>query len=269
MTVSLSVRDGVGFIRIDNPPVNGLSLEVRRELLAAFGRAEVRADVRAMVLHGAGRGFSAGGDIREFGTPAATADPGLSLHVHPIIEAFTKPVVAALHGFAIGGGLETALACHYRVAEETTKLGLPEGRLGLIPLSGTQRLPRAIGLKRALDVMLSGETYRAADFAGTALFDKITAQGEGLDAAADLALSVTARPLVRDLAPPRDGAADILQAARDLAPGQGALIDAIAAGIEADDFEAGLGQARAIYDALVAATEMAEARNAFFAREAP
>src|SRR4051812_7712533 len=109
MTVSLSVDQGVAVVRVDSPPVNGLSLAVRRGLLWAFERIAARPDIRAAVLAGGGRGFSAGGDIRELGTPAATSDPGLSLHVHPAVEACGKPVVAALHGFAIGGGLETAL----------------------------------------------------------------------------------------------------------------------------------------------------------------
>jgi enoyl-CoA hydratase len=271
MTISLSVDDGVAVIRIDSPPVNGLSLAVRRGLLWAFERIAERADVRAAVLVGGGRGFSAGGEIAEFGTPAASASPGLSLDVHPAIETCGKPVVAALHGFAIGGGLETALACHYRVAEASTKIALPEGRLGVIPLSGTQRVPRLIGFDATLDLILGGETRRAEDFAGTSLFDRITPAGGGLAAALVVArevMDLPAHPLVRDLpAPQADGLAPRRagMTARGAPPIELAIFDAVAASVEAADFDAGMAQARAIYDRLAASKEALAARDAFFA----
>ena len=271
MTVSLSVEQGLALIRVDSPPVNGLSLAVRKGLLWAFERIRDRADVKAVVLTGGGRGFSAGGDIRELGTPAAATAPNLSRDVHPAIEFCGKPVVAALHGFAIGGGLETALACHYRVAESTTKMALPEVGLGMIPLSGTQRLPRLLGLAASIDLMLSGRTFTAADFAETGVFDRVTPQGEGLAAALALARELVEapgpHPLVRDLAPPaKDPSLQDRRAAMLAAGAPQAvigLLDAVAACADEPDFEAGMAKARAIYDALAGSQTAREARDAF------
>jgi enoyl-CoA hydratase len=147
--VTYRVENGVSVVTIEHPPVNGLGHSVRHGLKTAFDTARIDGRVGAIVLTGAGRGFSAGGDIREFGTLAATAAPALSLDVHPVIEGSEKPVVAAIHGFAIGGGLETALVCHYRIVAADARIGLPELKLGVIPLSGTQRLPRVLGMDNA------------------------------------------------------------------------------------------------------------------------
>lgn len=150
-------RDGVEVIVIDHPPVNALDQPVRASLLAALEAAESERGVRAIVVHGAGRHFVAGADIREFDhEPRAPLLNEVLLR----IEAATKPVVAALHGSVLGGGFELALACHYRVAAPDVSLGLPEIRLGLLPgAGGTQRLPRLIGAAPALECMLSGEPF--------------------------------------------------------------------------------------------------------------
>ena len=171
--VSYDRHEDVLVLTLQRPPVNALSLALRGALLSALERADHDERVRAVVLRGAGRGFSAGGDIREFGTPAVTATPRLTSDVHPAIETSKKPIVAALHGYAIGGGLETALACHERVATVDTLIALPEVTLGVIPPSGTQRLPRVVSMTRALEIILTGTQFRADAFAHEPLFSQL------------------------------------------------------------------------------------------------
>src|SRR5882724_10203986 len=190
------VVSGIAFITLSHPPVNSFGLGLRRALLAALEDAARTPSAEAIVLSGAGRGFSAGGDIREFGTPDVLAEPRLTLHLHPYIENLEKPVVGALHGFAIGGGLETAMVCHCRVACEDTRIALPEVKLGVIPLSGTQRLPRLIEMDAAIEMILSGQTRQAHDFNGSPLFDRIVGAGDlpGLrEAACGVAREILAR----------------------------------------------------------------------------
>ena len=125
--------------------------------------------MRAIVLIGGGGLFSGGADIREFGTPASTADPTLRRLVE-LVETSAKPVVAAITGVCLGGGLELAMAAHYRVASADAKLGLPEVKLGLLPgAGGTQRLPRLVGVERAIEMIVSGEPVAARDLANTRL----------------------------------------------------------------------------------------------------
>lgn len=173
---------------VQNPPVNALSAEVRRGLLAAVDQAESDPEVRALVLVGAGRGFIAGADIREFGKPPL---PPALPEVCNRIEACGKPVIAAIHGAALGGGLEVAMAAHYRVALADAKLGLPEVQLGLIPGSGgTQRAPRLMGVQPAIELMLSGRHSGPREAKDAGLVDGIAegndAQAAGLAFAADL-----------------------------------------------------------------------------------
>ncbi|MBC7157176.1 MAG: enoyl-CoA hydratase/isomerase family protein, partial [Rhodobacteraceae bacterium] len=146
--------EGVALVTIDNPPVNALSHPVRAGLVAAIAAAEADPAVAAIVLTGAGRTFPAGADIREFDTPPQ--DPWLP-EVCDRIEDCAKPVVAALHGTALGGGYELALAAHWRIAQATARIGLPEVTLGILPgAGGTQRTPRLAGAAAALGLMLSG-----------------------------------------------------------------------------------------------------------------
>lgn len=153
--VSLSKEDGIGFITIDNPPVNALSQAVRQGLAECISAAVADTDIRAMVLACNGKTFIAGADITEFGKPPL--EPHLPDVLH-LLDESPKPVVAALHGTVLGGGFETALACHYRVAVQGTRVGFPEVTLGLIPgAGGTQRLPRIVGLETALDMITSGK----------------------------------------------------------------------------------------------------------------
>ena len=270
-------RDGVAVITMNNPPVNGLSHAVRLGLVDAFAQATDDSQVRAVVLTGAGKGFSAGGDIRELGSPAAAAPPALSLQVHPIIEWCPKPTVAALHGIAMGGGLETALVCHYRLAAADTRIALPEIKLGLIPLSGTQRLPRVLGLEPAIDFILEAKTLLARDVPGGTLFDEvIDAEPSAIVARAVEYASAVARdqrdplPLVRHR--PFNETDDIgvvltraRQRAAEIGPVATAAIEAIASGLESADFDAGMKRAREIYDALSVSDEVRRQRDRFLA----
>jgi enoyl-CoA hydratase len=263
------VADGIAFITLCRPPVNSFSIGLRRELLAALERVACTPAVEAVVLSGAGRGFCAGGDIHEFGTPDVLAEPRLTLHLHPYIESLAKPVVVALHGFAIGGGLETAMVCHGRVACADTRIALPEVKLGVIPLSGTQRLPRLIGLDAALDMILSAQTRLARDFEGTPMFDRIVGAADiaGLrEAACAVAREILARgrpyPLVRNLSVASVAPGAVLAAARErllqsnAGDAQQGALEAIGAAVQLQDFEAGLRAANAICERLLASDEV-------------
>jgi 3-hydroxyacyl-CoA dehydrogenase len=179
--VDVAMQDGVAVLTLNAPPVNALSAALRRDIAAAVQAADTDATVRALVLIGAGRGFSGGADITEFSKPPqAPSLPDLLA----IIEGASKPVVAALHGSTLGGGLETALACHYRVAARSAKLGLPEVKLGLLPgAGGTQRLPRLIGPQAALEMIASGEPVGAGAALASGLIDEVAAD-DGLKAGA-------------------------------------------------------------------------------------
>ncbi|BAT60367.1 fatty acid oxidation complex subunit alpha [Variibacter gotjawalensis] len=169
--VSLRNEGDVAVITVDNPPVNALKHEVRAGLLDAFKKAGADANVKAIVLNCAGRTFIAGADITEFGKPPK--EPGLS-EVIATIENVQKPTVAAIHGTALGGGLETALGCHFRVAVATAKVGLPEIKLGILPgAGGTQRLPRLAGMEKAFPMIISGDPISAKDALAHGIVDEI------------------------------------------------------------------------------------------------
>lgn len=183
--VETVVLDDVALVTIDNPPVNALGLAVREGLIAAIDAAEAEPAIRAIVLIGAGRSFPAGADIHEFTAfdhGAPLADPWLP-EVCDRIEASAKPVVAALHGTALGGGFEVALAAHWRVAQPGARMGFPEVTLGLLPgAGGTQRAPRLAGAKVALDLMLSGRPIGAGQALTAGLIDEV-AEDDLIDAA--------------------------------------------------------------------------------------
>ena len=183
-------RDSVAIICIDNPPVNALSHAVREGLKDSIEEAAVDDDVEAIVIICAGRTFIAGADIREFGRPP---EPPHLPDLVNLIEASDKPVVAAMHGTALGGGLEVALGCHYRVAAKSASLGLPEVNLGLLPgASGTQRLPRLIGAERALDMMISGKPVKAQAALDYGLIDLICDDDDLRDTAVEFAVTQVA-----------------------------------------------------------------------------
>lgn len=270
--VRYEVAHGVACISLNSPPVNGLNLALRSALVSAFRCADTDASVRAVVFSGDGKGFCGGGDIQEFGTAAASAAPALSLHVHPVVEGMSKPVIAAIHGFALGGGLETALVCHYRIVEAGTRIGLPEVNLGTIPLSGTQRLPRLMPLPKAIDLILSGKLLLAEALRSTALFDSVVLPGTAVSHALFLAKKISGLPLVRDRPlSVDDGAiaaarALLLQAPQPNLAAHNAL-DAIQAAYTAPDFDSGMNHARALYADLMASDAVRLARDGFFAKK--
>ncbi len=170
------VLNGIGILSLDSPPVNALSAAVRTGLLGGMQQAAADEAVRAVVLICRGRTFIAGADITEFG--GKPKGPGLG-EVQDAIENLDKPVVAAIHGTALGGGLEVALCCHYRVALESARCGLPEVNLGLLPgAGGTQRLPRLVGVERALEMMTSGRHVPAPECLELGLVDALAPEGE-------------------------------------------------------------------------------------------
>ncbi len=198
--VSLDRHGRIAVITIDNPPVNALGQAVRAGLRDGVAAAMADVGVDAIVITCAGRTFIAGADITEFGKPPR--EPGLH-EVLAAIEGAPKPVVAAVHGTALGGGLEVALACHYRVAVKSARFGLPEVKLGLLPgAGGTQRLPRVVGVEKALSMIVSGDMIGSADALATGLVDEV-AEGDHTTAAVAFAGKVVAekRPLrkIRDL----------------------------------------------------------------------
>ncbi len=209
--VTLRSDGNVAVVTIDNPPVNAMRQEVRAGLLDVVTRVAGDPGVAAIVIACAGRTFVAGADITEFGKPSR---PPTSIDVVEAIEAARKPVVAALHGTTLGGGLELALGCHFRVAARSTRLGLPEIKLGLLPGGGgTQRLPRLVGMDKALAMILTGEPISATEALKAGLIDEIV-EGDVVAGAVAFARRAVAegRPLtlVRD----RE---DRLAASRDVA----------------------------------------------------
>ncbi len=189
--LGFELRGDVAVLTLAHPPVNSFGLELRRAVVDAVARAEDDARVKAVIIIGSGKGFSGGADIREFGTPKSYAPPNLNM-VLRTLEGCSKPVIAAIDGICMGGGFEFALACHYRIATPEAQLGLPEVKLGLLPgAGGTQRLPRVVGLERALNMIVSGNPLRAQELRGTALLDGIAA-GDLLEAALDFARRLNA-----------------------------------------------------------------------------
>jgi 3-hydroxyacyl-CoA dehydrogenase len=202
-TVYFEQRDGVGTILIDSPPVNAIDRLMREGLQKAIAAAIVSPTVKTVLIACKGRTFMAGVNISEFDGPME----GPSLHdLQAAIEGATKPFVAAIHGTALGGGLELALACHYRLALSTAKLGLPEINLGIIPgAGGTQRLPRLIGARAALDFILSGKSVSAEHAKSIGLVDEIVA-GDILEAARDFCVKLASTGAATR--PTRDRAVD-------------------------------------------------------------
>ncbi|PTT18560.1 3-hydroxyacyl-CoA dehydrogenase [Acidovorax sp. HMWF029] len=205
MTAEYKVHGSVAVITMANPPVNGLGLATRQGIVDGLGRANADAAVTSIVITGAGGAFSGGADIKEFGTDKSLQEPNL-LSVISAIENSAKPVVAAVHTVAMGGGLELALGCHYRIAAPGCSIALPEVKLGLIPgAGGTQRLPRVIGVEAALNLIVSGEPVKSEMIGavpGQKLFDKMASSAESLAAEAlafaQSVADVRPLPLVRN-----------------------------------------------------------------------
>src|SRR5437762_4784793 len=191
---------GIGVITVDNPPVNALSPGVPQGITAAIDKGNADPAVKAMVLIGAGRSFIAGADIRQFGRGPATPPP--ARRHYDVSDQSPKPIVAAIHGYALGGGLETALACHYRVAVPSAKVGLPEVQIGILPgAGGTQRLPRLIGPKAALDMIVSGRHVPAEEAHKLGIIDEVVPEADLRNSAIAFAGRITDRrplPVIRE-----------------------------------------------------------------------
>ncbi len=267
--VRVNVVDGVALVLIDNPPVNAAGHAVRAGLLDAVQRADSDPAVKAIVIAGEGRTFVAGGDIREFGKPPL--EPHLP-DVCNAIEASRKPVVAALHGTALGGGLEIALACHARVLDAGARVGLPEVKLGLIPgAGGTQRLPRLTGMLNALDMIAGGRQVKAAEALDLGLADLVVDSGLRERAIA-LALSLAGKPPRRtgELAV-REYSAGEFEAARaaiakkargQISPLKAVEVTALAARLPLRE---GLVRERAMFVELMNGAQSRGLRHTFFA----
>jgi len=272
--VEFEKRGSVGVITVDSPPVNALSQAVRQGLSECLDRGLADASVTALVLACKGRTFIAGADITEFGKPPR--DPALG-DVITKFEQSDKPVVAALFGTALGGGLEVALACHYRVAVPSAKCGLPEVKLGILPgAGGTQRLPRLIGFEKALEMIVSGDPISSTEAKSLGLVDAIV-DGDVVDGAVAFASSIqSARPLPRA----RDKTAHVEAAKANPAifdkatkdakqRGRGArapvrCVEAVRAAIELP-FDEGLKKERELITEAIASVESKGMRHVFFA----
>src|ERR1700680_4816495 len=195
-------RDGeVGILTVNNPPVNALSPGVPEGIVAGIEQFEKEAGIKAIVLIGAGRTFIAGADIREFGKITSRGDRRRGPGLNPIldrIENWSKLIVAAIHGAALGGGLEPAMACHYRVAVPSAQVGQPEVKLGIIPgAGGTQRLPRLAGIAKALEMCAGGEPISATDAHQHGIIDQLV-EGDLLAGAVAFARGDIAAGRTRD-----------------------------------------------------------------------
>lgn len=187
-----SLAPHVHFIRIDNAPVNGLNNAIRQYIVAELDAAQQDEKVTAVVLMGAGKVFSGGADMREFGTAMEAAEPHLNT-VIARLENFPKPVIAVLHGVAMGGGLELAMGCNYRLITPNCKIALPEIKLGLMPGGGgTQRLPRLTNMEIALAVIVSGDIFQLSDFAATSFCDGVITDGDTAEIAAQAVIFANA-----------------------------------------------------------------------------
>ncbi|MFT3776767.1 MAG: 3-hydroxyacyl-CoA dehydrogenase NAD-binding domain-containing protein [Ottowia sp.] len=285
MTAEYKVHGDVAVITLNNPPVNGLGYETRIGITSALEKANGDPAVKAVVLTGGGKAFSGGADIREFGSPKASQDPNL-LGVISAIEYSTKPVVAAVHSVAMGGGLELALGCHYRIAAPGAKIALPEVKLGLIPgAGGTVRLPRVLGVEAALNMIVSGEPVNSEMLAmlpGQKLFDQLSASPESLaEEAMALARKVAAQhadgsplPLVRDLpCKHKDGDA-YFQFARNMVKGMAKNFPAPPKCVDAVEnatkykFDDALAKEREIFTSLMLTPECKALRHIFMADRA-
>ncbi|MDI3511212.1 MAG: 3-hydroxyacyl-CoA dehydrogenase [Betaproteobacteria bacterium] len=285
MTAEYQVHGDVAFITLNNPPVNGLGLSTRQAIVDGLEKAENDPAVKAIVLTGAGKAFSGGADIREFGTPKAIQEPNL-LSVISRVENTTKPVIAAVHSVCMGGGLELALGAHYRIAAPGCNVALPEVKLGLIPgAGGTQRLPRVLGVEAALNMIVSGEPVKSEMLAmlpGQKLFDKLAASPESLaEEALALAREMAAKhadgsafPLVRNLpCKHKDGDA-YFQFARNMVKGMSKNFPAPAKCVDAVEaatkkkFADGMAFEREIFINLMWTSECRSLRHLFTAERA-
>ncbi len=275
--VTLTLDGEIAVIAMNKPPVNGLGFELRSGIVEALDDANANPAVEAIVLSGTARAFSGGADVTEFGTPNAAREPNLRV-VIAALETSAKPVVAAIAGQCLGGGLELALGAHFRVASPDASLGLPEVKLGLLPgAGGTQRLPRLIGLEAALNMIVFGASVPAAKFKGTPLIDAVI-DGDLHAGAITFARQVVAesRPLkrARDIKLHEPNAQALLQFARNTvaAGAKGFLaplkcIDAVANAVS-KPFDEGMRLESEAFIALMSTPESRALRHVFAAERA-
>ena len=273
---SLEREGAIGIITIDNPPVNAMSPGVPGAIQARLAEAQADDAVEAVVLRGAGKGALAGADIRSFGTPWPEGEPTLR-DVIAAIEQSAKPVIATLAGYWLGGGLELALACHYRVASRKTQVGQPEVALGFPPgAGGTQRLPRLAGVEAALAMIVSGTPIDAPEAADTGILDRVI-DGDLLEGAVAFAGErITAgppHPLARQRTPELKDP-DVFAATRKRlerrARGQRApvaCLECVEHSLELP-FDEGIRKERAIFEECMASAESRALRHVFFAERA-
>jgi len=275
MSAHYATDGSVAVITLDNPPVNGMGHSTRVAIAEGLAQAAADPAIRAIVLMGANGLFSGGADIREFNTPKAMETPTLR-DLIAICEASPKPLVAAIEGNCMGGGLELSLGCHYRVASPRALVALPEVKIGLLPgAGGTQRLPRAIGVERALEMIVSGDPVAAEKLSGSLIGQVIT--GDWLEGAVAYARNVArddSRPRVRDrpaTAPDDPGyfTAARAKAAKDSRnlPAPQRCIDAVEAATT-KPFDEGLAYERELFLALMNSPESRGLRHAFFSERA-
>jgi 3-hydroxyacyl-CoA dehydrogenase len=279
MTTRYERRGNVAVLQIDNPPVNGLGHSTRRTLSDGLEQALDDSAVKVVVITGTDKVFSGGADIREFNTPAALAEPNL-LQLIEQVERSPKPVIAAINGVCMGGGLELALGCNYRIATPDASMGLPEVKIGLLPgAGGTQRLPRAVGAEKGLRMITSGDPIKADDALASGLVERIVDRSSFDDVLA-FAKEVAARashPKLRDRAVALPAGADattmfataraeVTRQARGL-PAPLKCVDAVEAAAT-KPFDAGLGFERGLFIELVQSPESKALRHAFFAERA-
>ena len=281
MTAEYQVHGDVAVITLANPPVNGLGLSTRQGIVQGLDRAAADASVKAIVITGAGGAFSGGADIKEFGTDRATQEPNLH-SVILAVENSPKPVVAAIHSVCMGGGLELALGCHYRVAAPGCSVALPEVKLGILPgAGGTQRLPRVIGVEPALNMIVTGEPVKSeliGSMPGQKLFDKMAASPDKLaEEALAFARSVAdARPLplVRNLPCKHPEGDAYFQFARNMVKGMAKNLPAPAKCVDAVEaatkrkFADGLAYERELFINLMWTPESRALRHLFFSERA-
>lgn len=274
--VNYSLVDGVACIVFENPPVNSMGYAMRLEIMRMLDKAEVNPHVHAVVISGSEHVFSGGADITEFGTPKVSLHPTL----RDIIEAldeYSKPVIAAIDGICLGGGLELAMAAHYRIATKRAVLGLPEVKLGLLPgAGGTQRLPRLIGLERSLNMIVNGLKVKAQTLGDTLLIDRLVDQSVLENAVAFAQECIGAGSIIRrtrDIKVDEPDAEAFLQVARrNVAaehkrfPAPKLCIDAIAGCLQ--PFDDGLKKERILFMQLMNSPESAALRHAFAAERA-
>src|SRR6478752_2798294 len=279
MTAEYKVLGDVAVITLNNPPVNGLGFSTRVGITDGLSKAIDDPAVKAIVITGEGKAFSGGADIKEFGTPKALQEPNL-LSVILALEASTKPIVAAIHSVCMGGGLELALGCHYRVVAPGTSVALPEVKLGLLPgAGGTQRLPRVLGVETALNMIVSGEPVKSemlAKLPGQKLIDKMV-DGDVVEGAVAFAREkADARPLpiVSKLRIEYPNADAYFQFARNTVgamsrnfPAPLKCVDAVAASVKMK-FEDGMKLERELFMALMLTPESKALRHAFMAERA-